>query len=214
MPAGSWAELSAKCSWVLTNCCWLSTAPWAAVQGDSALQVSVLKSQLTNCPSQPGNLDGFCRALLARKPAGSQALAQLSAASAKQKPPPQMKLIRAHYQQFWLTTNPPPKGWECLSPFEHPALFYQLRRAVTRWVSSRHMFQRNTRCCIKPWPPWQKKDTEEPEGICWNTSAKGQEAEALALWGEAERMGFPRLIEKVAKWDLTAVSHYIKAAKT
>lgn len=32
----------------------------------------------------------------------------------------------------------------------------------------------NTHCCIKPWPPWQKKDTEEPEGIWWSTTAKGR----------------------------------------
>lgn len=48
-----------------------------AVQGESALQALVLKSQLTNCLSQQGNLDDFCRVLLAGKAAGSQALAQL-----------------------------------------------------------------------------------------------------------------------------------------
>lgn len=41
------------------------------------------------------------------------------------------------------------------------------------------MLQRNTHCCIKPWPPWQEKDTEEPEGIWWSTPAKGRGLEHL-----------------------------------
>lgn len=41
----------------------------------------------------------------------------------------------------------------------------------------------------------------------------GQGAGALALH-DAEGTGYVRPKEKVAKWDLTAVLHYIKAAKT
>lgn len=41
-----------------------------------------------------------------------------------------------------------------------------------------------------------------------------QGAGALALQGEAEGTGFVRCKEKKAKWDITAVFHYIKVAKT
>lgn len=69
------------------------------------------------------------------------------------------------------------------------------------------MLERNTRCCIKPWPPRQKKDAEGPERIWWSTTANCRPG------GESEGTGFPRPVEKVAKWDLTAVFHHRKAVK-
>ena len=48
-----------------------------------------------------------------------------------------------------------------------------------RTVSSRYTLQRNTDHCVKSWPPWHKKDTEEPEMVWWSTTAKVRGLEHL-----------------------------------
>lgn len=84
-----------------------------------------------------------------------------------------------------------------------------------RWASPRHVLQRNKYTLL------HQALASLAEERHWGTRGdlveyhcKGQGAGALALWGVAERTGFPRPIEKVAKWGLTAVFHHIKAVKT
>lgn len=62
-----------------------------------------------------------------------------------------------------------------------------------RRLRFRHLLQRNTDCCVKSWPPWHKKDTEELERVWWSTTA---------MVRVLERLPYKERLKELALFDL------------